>query len=195
MTRALLVTVYLGAIVAANLSVEHFGPEASVVNAFLFIGLDLSCRDALHELWAGRVLRNMALLIATGSALSYLLNRDAGRIALASCVAFAAAAATDALLYHVFRDRPWYERVNHSNVGGATVDSLLFLPLAFGTFPWLVMFAQACAKVAGGVVWSLLLFRERPDLLITKLPPMGPAERLRFEFWGQRPSGPRSDAP
>lgn len=45
------VLVYLIAIVAANLSVAYFGPQATIVNAFLLIGLDLSTRDKLHELW------------------------------------------------------------------------------------------------------------------------------------------------
>ena len=183
-TRRALVLAYLGAIVAANLSLEHFGPEAAIVNAALFIGLDLSTRDALHELWQGRLLRNMALLIAAGSALSYLVNRDTGRIALASAIAFGAAAAADGVAYHWLRHRPWYERVQQSNVCGAAVDSLLFLPLAFGGWPWLVMFSQACAKIAGGVVWSWLLFGERrEDLVISTLPP---AERLHVSHGPSR---------
>jgi hypothetical protein len=152
-----LVTTYLVAIIAANLSLEHWGPQAAMYNAFIFIGLDLTCRDRLHDLWRGRLLRNMSLLIATGSGLSYLLNRDTGRIAVASMVAFGAAATADALLYHVLRGHTWYERANQSNLAGAAVDSALFLPLAFGIFPWAVMFGQFTAKVAGGVVWSFVL--------------------------------------
>src|SRR5262245_28324273 len=89
---------YLAAIVAANLSVTHWGPTAAVYNAFLFIGLDLTCRDRLHDLWHGRLLRNMALLIVAGSVLSYVCGLllgsgpQVGRIALASCIAFGAAA-------------------------------------------------------------------------------------------------------
>jgi queuosine precursor transporter len=157
MNRAALVAAYLAAIVAANLSIEHWGPQAAIYNAFFFIGLDLTCRDALHDLWRGRLIRNMSLLIATGSALSYVLNRDTGRIALASMIAFGAAAAADSIAYHLLRDRTWYERANQSNVLGAGVDSALFLPLAFGAFPWTAMFGQFCAKVAGGVVWSFVL--------------------------------------
>jgi hypothetical protein len=69
MTRVTLVAAYLAAIVAANLSIAHWGPKAAVYNAFLFIGLDLVTRDRLHDLWRGRLIRNMAALIATGSAL------------------------------------------------------------------------------------------------------------------------------
>jgi queuosine precursor transporter len=154
---------YLAAIVAANLSVAHWGPTAAVYNAFLFIGLDLTTRDALHDLWRGRLIRNMALLIATGSALSYLLGLalgtgpDVGRIALASCIAFGAAATADAVAYHWLRDRPWYERANQSNIAGAAVDSLVFVALWPFGFQFTLAFTLFAAKVAGGVVWSFLL--------------------------------------
>ena len=69
------VILYLVAIVLANLSVAHFGPSAAVVNAFIFIGLDLTTRDELHERWHGRNLwLKMACLIAAGSLLSWFLN-------------------------------------------------------------------------------------------------------------------------
>jgi uncharacterized PurR-regulated membrane protein YhhQ (DUF165 family) len=163
MNRILLVTLYLTAIVAANLSIAHWGPEAAIYNAFVYIGLDLTCRDALHDLWRGRLIRNMALLIATGSALSYVLGiwlgsgPFVGRIALASMVAFGAAATADALLYHVLRDKPWYERANQSNIAGAAVDSFVFVALWPFGFAFTLAFTLFAAKVAGGVVWSFVL--------------------------------------
>jgi len=162
MTR-ILVAGYLFAIVLANLAVTEYGPRISVYTAFAFIGLDLTCRDRLHDAWAGHVLRNMAALILAGSLISYVLNRDTARIALASCIAFGAAAAVDAVTYHLLRRREWYERANGSNLAGSATDSALFLPLAFGTFPWAIMFAQFCAKVAGGVVWAFVLRRSPGD--------------------------------
>lgn len=36
----ILIALYLAAIVLANLSVAYFGPAVSIVNSFLFIGLD-----------------------------------------------------------------------------------------------------------------------------------------------------------
>lgn len=37
---------------AANASVLIWGPAASILNAFLLVGLDLAPRDALHEAWS-----------------------------------------------------------------------------------------------------------------------------------------------
>ena len=152
------VALYLVAIVAANLSVAYFGPAVTVVNAFLFIGLDLTLRDRLHEAWSGRqlVLR-MGLLIAAGGAISYLLNASAGPIALASTVAFAVAAALDGLTYSLLGDRARLVRINGSNVVGAAADSLIFPTLAFGSLIPAIVLGQFVAKVAGGFVWSLIL--------------------------------------
>lgn len=157
------VILYLAAIVLANLTIVWFGPAWSILNAFLFIGLDLTARDALHEQWRGKHLaRNMALLIAAGSLLSWLLNRDAGRIALASFLAFAAAAAVDSVAYHALRDRRPLVKINGSNVLSAAVDSIIFPLVAFGWPPlvW-VMLGQFAAKVIGGAFWSLILTGRR----------------------------------
>jgi hypothetical protein len=171
-----LVTLYLSAIVVANLSVTEWGPRAAVYNAFLFIGLDLVSRDRLHSAWEGRWLwPKMGLLIAAGSLLSYALGLAlgqgplAGRIAFASCLAFAVAATVDAVVYQVAHGWAWFERSNLSNIFGAGADSLVFQTTAFGfSFPFI--FAQFCAKVAGGLVWSFLLKRSPRDEWLDRHP-------------------------
>lgn len=162
----MIVLAYLAAIVAANLSIAAFGPSASIINAFLFIGLDLTARDRLHEEWQTGRAWKMALLIAAGGALSYVLNRDAAQIAIASSVAFTAAALTDWLMYSALGDRARLVRVNGSNVVSAAVDSAIFPAIAFG-FPllWTVMLGQWLAKVAGGALWSLVLTRKDKSLV------------------------------
>ncbi len=157
-----LIGMYLAAIVAANLTVTAWGPEWSIVNAFLFIGLDLTARDGLHESWEGRGLwPRMGALIATGSLLSWLVNADAGRIALASFVAFAAAGIVDTLVFQALRDKPRFDRITGSNTMASAVDSTLFPAIAFG-FPlmWAVMVGQFAAKVGGGTLWAMALFRD-----------------------------------
>lgn len=163
----LYVLMYLFAIVAANLTVAMWGPSMTIVNAFLFIGLDLTARDKLHDAWNGRMLwPKMAGLIAVGSLLSWAINRDAGQIAVASFVAFALAGAVDAGAYHLLRHRAWWQRVNGSNVLSAAVDSLVFPTLAFGAFLPLIVLGQFAAKVAGGAMWSLVLGSRRREITV-----------------------------
>lgn len=157
-----LVAVYLTAIVAANLLVSHFGPSAAIANAFLFIGLDLSTRDQLHEQWHGRDLwpRMLALVVA-GGLLSLLLG-GSGRIALASCLAFILAGIADTLSYRRLHRLPRLWRMNGSNVVAAALDSLCFPLLAFGWPPlWGVVLGQFSAKLLGGALWALVLSRPR----------------------------------
>lgn len=154
----LYIFIYLIAAVLANLSAAYFGPSASIINAFLFIGLDLTARDKLHDAWEGRNLwARMFALIALGSIISWVLNRNAGTIALASLVAFAAAGAVDAFVYHLLKGKKWLARVNGSNVFSALADSLIFPTIAFGSILPLIMLGQFAAKVFGGLIWSWII--------------------------------------
>ena len=158
------VIMYLLTIVFANLIVTWFGPEIVIINALIFIGLDLTIRDKVHDAWKGEgLVWKMAGLIATGSILSFILNRNAGPIALASFVAFGSAAITDALVYHRLLNRPRLLRINGSNIPAALVDSLIFPTLAFGSFMLPIVAGQFLAKTAGGFVWSLILSRWSHD--------------------------------
>ncbi len=149
---------YLTAAVLANLSTSFLGAYASIINAFLFIGLDLTARDKLHDAWRGKGLFwKMLLLIATGSGISYLLNKDAGAIALASLVAFVVAGAVDTLVYQYLHDKAWMWKVNGSNIFSALADSMIFPTIAFGGIMPLIMLGQFAAKVSGGFIWSWII--------------------------------------
>lgn len=168
MKIGLLVFAYLSAIVIANLTVAWFGAGVVIVNAFLLVSLDFTTRDALHRAWEGRSLvRNMALLILSGSALSAALDYQALPVAVASCVAFGAAATVDTLVYSLLGARPWLVRANGSNLVSALVDSAVFLSIlaAFGRVPWalvpLLIAGQWGAKTIGGAVWSIILARRQ----------------------------------
>lgn len=167
------VLMYLGAIVLANLSIvwaqELFGYTDQVrlyittFNAFAWIGLDLTARDRLHQRWIHVGLWwKMALLIATGSLITVFLNRDAGQIASASFVAFACAGITDTLVFHAMRKRSSRDRVFWSNALAAAVDSIVFPTLAFGDLNVSITVSLFIAKVVGGYLWFLILYRKRP---------------------------------
>lgn len=150
--------IYIAALVAANMGVAWFGPSAMPVIAFFLIGLDLTLRDRLHDRWRGkRLWLRMLGLIATAGAVSYWLNPASGPIALASVVAFGLASLADAAAYHLLAGRSWSMRANGSNVVGATVDSLVFPVIAFGAALPSIVLAQLAAKVAGGMVWAILI--------------------------------------
>ena len=154
------VMMYLLAAVLANLSVAYFGPSSTIVNAFLFIGLDLTARDKLHDAWQGKSLwGKMFLLIAVGSGISYLLNRNAGMIAIASLAAFGVAGVVDAVIYQFLHDKKWMVKVNGSNLFSALADSLVFPTIAFGGFLPLIVLGQFAAKVTGGFIWSWIIAR------------------------------------
>jgi len=145
--------VYAAAMILANLSAATWGPKVTPINAFILIGLDLTMRDWLHvrlKAW------QMGLLIAGTGLLTYALNPTAGMIAVASSVAFTAAALVDWAAFTRMKGS-WLYRANGSNIAGAAVDSMLFPLIAFGAFmPWIVLM-QFAAKVAGGAMWAAVL--------------------------------------
>jgi hypothetical protein len=153
-----LVSLYVGALVAANLTVAHFGPIVSPIIGFLFIGLDLSLRDSLHDRWVGNGLAwKMLGMFAVAGGLSYVLNPASAQIAIASVVAFLCAAVVDTFAYGWLRSKGFLVRANGSNAAGALVDSIVFPTLAFGVVMPEIMALQFLAKTSGGFLWSLAL--------------------------------------
>lgn len=155
MTLFFAVASYVAVLVAANLLVSTFGPSITPVLAFFLIGFDLSLRDWLHirlKAW------QMGALIAGAGVLTYALNPAAGTIAVASAVAFTAAALVDWGAFIQLRGS-WLRRSNGSNIAGAAVDSLLFPTIAFGALMPGIVAAQFIAKVAGGAVWAYAISR------------------------------------
>lgn len=152
------IIVYTVAMTAANLLIAAFGPAISPVNAFVLIGLDLALRDWLHvrlKVW------QMAALIALTGVLTFVLNPEAGQIAVASAIAFTTAALVDWGTFAKLKGS-WLFRANGSNVAGAAVDSLIFPTIAFGALMPQIVIAQFVAKVAGGAIWAWALARIRP---------------------------------
>jgi uncharacterized PurR-regulated membrane protein YhhQ (DUF165 family) len=147
------IVVYAIAMTAANLTIATFGPWVSPINAFFLIGLDLALRDWLHvrlKVW------QMGALIASTGVLTFMLNPTAGHIAVASAVAFTAAALVDWITFIRLRGT-WLIKANGSNIAGAAIDSLVFPTLAFGVLMPHIVAMQFIAKVAGGALWALVI--------------------------------------
>jgi uncharacterized PurR-regulated membrane protein YhhQ (DUF165 family) len=100
----------------------------------------------------------MLALIAVSGCITYLLNPAAGQIAVASAVAFIAAAIADWAVFSAMR-KSWMVRANASNVVGAMVDSVVFPALAFGGLDPVIVAQMFVAKVAGGALWAWVLQR------------------------------------
>lgn len=146
--------IYIATICVANLLVVHLGPWVTPVNAFVLVGLDMVLRDILHERYG---LWRSVMLSAIAGCISYAINPAAGAIALASLIAFVAAALTNAGVYQLMIRQPWLRKSNAGNVASAAVDSVLFPLIAFGAFLPLIVLAQFVCKTAGGALWSWLL--------------------------------------
>lgn len=153
-----MVYIYIISLTIANLLVAWLGPWFSPINAFVLIGLDLVLRDKLHDRWQGNYLAlRMFGIIATAGVISWVINKDAGVIAIASVVSFMVAMTVDTLIYQKLKNRPWFQRANGSNIGGAATDSVLFPTIAFGSLMLEIVALQFFAKVIGGFVWSLII--------------------------------------
>jgi len=139
---------------------------------FFLVGLDITGRDFLHEAWRKNRWLKMALLIGAGSLLSWLVNRNSEKVAIASFLAFAGAGIIDTLTYTFLHKYKFLIRVNGSNLFSSFTDSALFLTLAFGSFMPILVLSQFAAKVAGGLVWSLALrkFQTEPPPRVEAVP-------------------------
>ncbi|MGY6655334.1 VUT family protein [Amycolatopsis sp. TRM77291] len=115
-----------------------------------FAGLAFTVRDLLQEAVGTRT---TLIAIAVGMVLSGLVAEP--RIALASVAAFAVSELVDLVAYTSLRRRSRIAAVGFSNAVGLSVDSLLFLPLAFGSLIYLP--GQLVGKTAATVVAVALL--------------------------------------
>lgn len=131
MTRALpLAAALVGSVILANYLTTTFGLVPAglglLVTAGTYsAGLALGLRDALDRVGG---LPWVAAAIAVGVAVSAGLG--AGRIALASAVAFGLSELADLAVYRPLRERGWRRAVIASNAVGAVVDTVVFLAVA-----------------------------------------------------------------
>jgi uncharacterized PurR-regulated membrane protein YhhQ (DUF165 family) len=148
-----LIALYAAAIIAANILVAQFGPSITPINAFFLIGLDLALRNYL-ALKMNRY--QMAAMILGTGALSYAINPATGMIAIASGVAFTAAALADWATFNTVTGN-WMKRNFAGNSVGALIDSVIFPTIAFGSLMPIIVLTQFAAKVAGGAMWGYLI--------------------------------------
>ena len=138
MKACLALVVFVATVVGANWAVVTFGvvPVGFGLMApagVFFAGIAFTARDVLHEL-SGRRLVLLGILV--GALLSGFLE-DATRLAIGSGVAFFLSEMADLFVYTPLRKRSWLGSVAASNSVGLTVDSVVFLAIAFGSLAFL----------------------------------------------------------
>jgi len=152
-------SVFIGVAIVANLLINHFGKWATPFVAAAFIGLNITCRDYLHEEWTSNLWPKMLILIGIGSVLTALVNTSATRIALASFLGFTSAGIVDTVVYGRLIDRNSLLKINGSNLFSSFADSFVFISVAFPGFLFVVILTQFAAKFLGGLAWSPMVGR------------------------------------
>lgn len=158
---------YVGAIVLANWLITKYGQIAVPFVAFAIIPFDLVARDLMQDRWQAQVYSikrvplpiKMTLLIMLGGAISVITGTGSPRVNLASFIAFTAAGFIDALTYQWMIRYGRIFRINAATLTGAISDSVIFVTIAFSEVIWKLVGLQIGMKLAGGFVWSLLLYR------------------------------------
>ncbi|MDP8922378.1 MAG: VUT family protein [Chloroflexota bacterium] len=134
--RVLYLAGYIGTIIAANWAVAAFGlvpvgfgllGPAGVYFAGLAFTLRDLTQDSLGRRWT-------LVAILAGALLSGVVSPT---LALSSGTAFLFSELADFAVYTPLRARNWLGAVAASNVVGLTIDSALFLWLAFGSLEFL----------------------------------------------------------
>lgn len=153
MAGALALSVYIGAILAANILSAHFGLVSVgfglLVSAGTYAaGFALLSRDFVHR-YLG--LPGVAAGILTGLVLSWFLATPA--LALASATAFFLAEIADLLVFLWIRPRGFARAALASNVVSAPIDTVLFLWIA--GFP--LMFESIVGQMVGKILWATVI--------------------------------------
>lgn len=135
---------YAVTIVAANWVTTHW-PDVRLLTLHVpggsfLAGLAFTWRNVLQDVW-GRCA--VLIAIGAGTGLTWLVAPP--RIAQASLLAFAASELAAFAVYTALNRQSWQVAVLATNSVGVLVDSLIFVPLAFGT--WTAVPGQLVGKI------------------------------------------------
>jgi uncharacterized PurR-regulated membrane protein YhhQ (DUF165 family) len=155
--RLLVVAAYVGTVVIANFASTSL--PAVILGSLvipagtLWAGVTFTLRDLLHESLG---VPGVSAAVVIGAGLSWLLASP--QIAVASVVAFGVSEALDSVLFAVLRQGSRLRAILASNLAGLIVDSLLFVPLAFGSLaavPGQVAGKTAATVLTLAVLWGV----------------------------------------
>lgn len=154
------IILYLLSFVSANLLVKHFGAHGLWFSSFLLIPFDFVCRCLLHETWKGfRLILYLFLLTVASGILTFIINRDALNIAVASVSGFSAAQVAAGIFYQANKSKSWFFKVNISDLCAIVFDSIVFQYIAFHGINPSVTLGQVVIKFTGGLLWYWIIFK------------------------------------
>lgn len=135
-----LAAAYVGTILAANAALQHVGPltlgPLAIPSGVWFAGMAFILRDLIQQ-EANRPRRWVLGSIGVGTAASLAVSAgDGWRIALGAGAAFLVSELLDYRIFSRLRHRGFLTASTTSNVAAALVDTLLFLPIAFGSLAY-----------------------------------------------------------
>ena len=151
---------YLLSILLGNAFVIWFGIVTIAGLTFpagvVWIGLTFSFRDFVQRYWGDWA--TWSWMIAA-SVITLFFNVD---IALASMMAFFVSESLDWFFFKILK-RSFVSRIIWSNLVSCSVDSLVFVLLAFGPI-WPAIVGQAIIKYLSGlIVLPFLMLRQKPS--------------------------------
>jgi uncharacterized PurR-regulated membrane protein YhhQ (DUF165 family) len=131
-----------------------------------FIAPTFTLRDAIHRA-AGVRAASAAVWLGVAASLAQAASDLLGggslaepggvaRIALAGVLAFAVSENADTLVYQLLRRDSWVARALKSNAVSTLLDSLVFIGLAFGLLPALILGQWLSKMLIAGLVIAVL---------------------------------------
>ncbi len=153
------ISVYLLAFVIANFVVLWFGSNGLIFTALFLIPFDFVMRCVFHETWKGfELIAKMFILVLVAGVITYLINHETHKIAVASIIGFTAAQIFAGFMYQISIKKSYLLKVNTSDAIGIIVDSISFQLFAFGTVNWYIFSSQFMLKIIGGLFWYWVIF-------------------------------------
>lgn len=153
------ISIYLIAFVLANFIVLWYGSSGLIFTALFLIPFDFVMRCIFHETWSGKkLLINMIILVITSGVITYLINYETKKIAIASISGFTVAQIFAGLFYQIAINKKYFIKVNGSDAIGIIFDSIVFQLVAFNIIDWKIFISQFVLKIIGGMFWYWIIF-------------------------------------
>lgn len=157
--EAIRISIYLIALILSNFIVLWFGRYGLIFTALFLIPFDFVMRCIFHENWKGwKLIKRLLPLIVVSSIITLLINYETKNIAIASSVGFISSQICAGIFYQLFISKPYYLKVNGSDLIGIIADSILFQLIAFSSITPLVTISQILLKFIGGIFWYWIIF-------------------------------------